>query len=75
MYVDLIPLSRWIEIQFKSYPDTPPVEQKKETAHELGVGVATIYRWLKEGNRYVELIGSDDDTALMVWKMEKKVEA
>ena len=75
MYVNLIPLSKWIESQFKSYPNTPPVEQKKETAQELGVGVATIYRWLKDGNRYVELVGSDDDTALVIWKMEGMMEA
>ena len=74
MHVNLIPLNAWINTQFKSYPDTSPVEQKKETASDFGVGVATIYRWLKEGNRYVQLVGSDDDTSLIVWKMEGLIE-
>lgn len=75
MYVDLIPLRDWIKSQFSSYPHVSPVTQKEETAVELGVGVATIYRWLKEGNRYVQLVGCEDDTALVVWKMEGMVEA
>lgn len=73
MNVDLIPLSSWIEKQFKDYQNTPPVRQKEEVANDLGVGVSTIYRWLKEGNRYIQLVGSDDDVGLIVWTMENKV--
>ncbi|MEL7309553.1 MAG: helix-turn-helix domain-containing protein [Pseudomonadota bacterium] len=58
MQANLIPLSKWIESQFKSY-STPPRQQKEEIASELGIGVATVYRWLKEGNRYIEETGAD----------------
>lgn len=72
----LVTLKSWIEDQYKSYPSIPPKQQKEETAHELKCGVATLYRWLKEGNVYIEYIGPSicgDDSGLVVWKMQKSI--
>lgn len=74
MNVNLIPLKTWIEQQYKSYPETSPKQQKEEEAENLGVGVATIYRWLKAGNVYIEEVGasiSGDDAGVIIWKLEK----
>lgn len=77
MKPELISLKDWIEGQNRSY-DKPPVQQKEEAAHLLDVGVATIYRWLKAGNVYIEETDADhsgEGGPLFVWKMEKMVEA
>lgn len=72
----LLPLSTWIEQQYKSYPSYSPKERKDEAAQTLNVGVATIYRWLKAGNVFIEETGpsmSGDDHGVVVWKMEKEL--
>lgn len=77
MKPELISLKEWIDEQNRSY-DKPPVQQKEEAAYILGVGVATVYRWLKAGNVYIEETGRDhtgEAGPLFVWKMEKMVEA
>lgn len=72
--IEAVSLKSWIENQYKSYPNISPRQQKEEVAHELKVGVATIYRWLKDGNIYIEDLGSDDTGgALSIWKMEKTI--
>lgn len=74
MRTDLIPLSSWIEQQYKSYPSYSAKERKEETAITLNVGVATIYRWLKAGNVFIEELGpsiAGDDYGVTVWKLEK----
>lgn len=73
MKTNLISLKSWMTDNCGS---DPTLKQKEEAAFILGVGIATIYRWLKEGNRYIEDLGSDDcGGSLMIWKMEKLVEA
>lgn len=73
MSTNLIPLKDWIS---SNCSNEPTLKQKDEAAFILDVGIATIYRWLKSGNVYIEDLGSDDcGGALMVWKMEKLVEA
>jgi len=70
MKVELTPLSKWVESQYKSYPNTPPRQQKEEIASILNVGISTIYRWLKSGNVYIEDLGSSvcgDDQAIVIW--------
>ena len=76
MVINAVTLKSWIESQYKSYPQISEAQRKEETAHELGVGVATIYRWLRDGNVYVELIGSNsgDDSAINVWKLDRMIE-
>lgn len=75
MHVNLVSLKQWIECQYKSYPDASGKTQKEEVAHELGVGVATVYRWLKSGNVFIEDCGSDDTGgALIIWKIESHIE-
>lgn len=72
--IELTPLSDYIKEQFKSYPSISERERKEETAHELGVGIATVYRWLKQGNVFIEIIGpsiAGDDACIQVWKLEK----
>jgi hypothetical protein len=52
----------------------PLREVKAEIAFSLEIGVSTLYLWLKSGNYYIEHIESSmggDDSALIVWKMEK----
>lgn len=76
MKPDLVTLKSWIETQYRSYPSIPPRQQKEETAHELGCGVATLYRWLKAGNVYIEFVGASiagDDSGIVVWKIEKSI--
>lgn len=75
MVIRMMSLRSWIESQYKSYPQIPEAQRKEETAHELGVGIATIYRWLKAGNVYVQLVGSEDDAALVIWKEERIIES
>lgn len=72
MKINAVKLKDWIDSEFKSY-STPPVQQKEEIAQELGIGVATLYRWLKEDNRHIEAVGSGDDGYLIVWKMDRVV--
>ena len=72
---DLVSLKTWIEGNC-GHPGT--IKQKDEAAFLLGVGVATIYRWLKAGNVFIEETGVDmngEGGPLFVWKMEKVVEA
>ena len=76
MKPNLVTLKQWIDTQYKSYPHTPPKQRKEEVAHDLGCGVATIYRWLKQGNVYIEYVGASicgDDSGVIVWKMEKSI--
>lgn len=69
MKLSLIPLKDWIS---SNCGNVPSVEQKEEAAFILNVGVATIYRWLKSGDVYIEDLGSDDcGGSLMIWKKEK----
>ena len=67
---ELTALRYWIDSQYKSYPNTPPRQQKEEVASMLNVGISTIYRWLKSGNVYIEDLGSSecgDDHAIVIW--------
>lgn len=76
MTPQLVTLKSWIESQYASYPSIPPKQQKEETAHELGCGIATLYRWLKAENVYIEYVGPSicgDDSGLVVWKIEKEI--
>ncbi|CAL9957171.1 hypothetical protein VPH219E481_0024 [Vibrio phage 219E48-1] len=77
MNINAVTLKSWIDQQYKSY-DTPPVQQKEEVAFELNVGVATIYRWLKAGNVYIQELGPDasgENGPVFIWKMEKVVDS
>lgn len=67
---ELTSLSKWIECQYKSYPNIPPRQQKEEVALILSVGISTVYRWLRSGNVYIEELGSSesgDDHSIVVW--------
>ena len=75
MRTDLVSLKNWIE---GNCDHSGTIKQKDEAAFLLGVGVATIYRWLKAGNVFIEETGVDingEGGPLFVWKMEKVVEA
>lgn len=75
MRTDLVSLKTWIE---GNCSHSGTIKQKDEAAFLLGVGVATIYRWLKAGNVFIEETGVDmsgEGGPLFVWKMEKVVEA
>ncbi len=76
MKPNLISLKSWIEDQYRGYSSIPPKQQKEETAHELGCGIATLYRWLKSGNVYIEVVEASiagDDGGVIIWKMEKSI--
>lgn len=76
MKTNLLSLKSWIEKNCDSR--LSPVKQKEEASHLLEVGVATIYRWLKSGNVFIEETGTDingEGGPVFIWKMEKKVEA
>lgn len=75
MKSNLIPLKTWIECNCNH---SGTIKQKDEAAFLLDVGIATIYRWLKAGNVFIEETGVDisgEGGPLYVWKMEKVVEA
>lgn len=74
MNIKLVPLLTWIESECGN---GSPSKKKEEAAFILGVGIATIYRWVKEGNVFIEeyeaSIGGDD-AAVSVWEHKKIVE-
>ena len=55
-----------------------PLDVKKSVDLNLGVGIATLYRWLKSGDYYIKLLhsGTEDGEGpgLAVYKLEKIVE-
>lgn len=72
MYVDLIPLSKWIEQQYKDYPSISPKQQKEEEADNLGVSISTIYNWLRSGDVYIQLLqNGEDGPSIAIWEMKK----
>lgn len=75
MKIDSVSLKHWINTRCGN---GSPKDQKEEAAFILGVGVATVYRWLKAGNVYLEDSGpsmSGDDGSILIWEMKKLVEA
>lgn len=75
MKTNLTPLKHWMADNCGS---EPTLKQKEDAAFLLGVGIATIYRWIKEGNRYIEETGCDESGEMgpvFIWKMEKEVQA
>lgn len=72
MKADLVSLKSWVDgINGK------PKEQKEEAACILEIGVATVYRWIKAGNVFLEVSGpsmSGDDGAILIWEIKKLVE-
>ena len=72
MKADLVSLKNWVETMNGS-----PKLQKEEAASLLEVGVSTVYRWLKEGNVFVEVCGdvNEDYGYTYIWEMKKSVEA
>lgn len=76
MKPELTSLKSWMDSQYQSYPNMSAREKKEAEAVNLGVGVATIYRWLKAGNVYIEFNPPStcgDDSSLCVWKLEKNI--
>ena len=74
MNLKLTPLSVWIESDCGNHS---PTKQKEEAAFILGVGIATIYRWVASGEVYIEhhcASISGDDAAVSVWEHKKIVE-
>jgi hypothetical protein len=70
------PLKSWIEHNYRPYPSMTELEIKNEVAETLQCGIATLYRWLKDGNVYIEDVGASiagDDGGIIVWKMQKSV--
>jgi len=75
MKIDSISLKHFIESRCGA---GSPKDQKEEAAFILGVGVSTIYRWVKAGNVFIEDAGpsmSGDDGCVIIWEMKKLVEA
>ena len=72
MKAELVSLKQWTDEH-----DGSPRQQKESAAFVLQVGVATIYRWIKEGNMFVEdhAALSDDYGYTYVWEMKKAIEA
>ena len=72
MKADLVSLKQWSD----NHAGTPK-EQKEHSAFILNVGVATIYRWIKAGNVFIEecYAQSDDYGYTYVWEMKKAIEA
>lgn len=72
MKVDLVSLNQWVE----TMPGSPRL-QKEEAAALLEVGVATIYRWIKEGNVFIDVCGvyGEDYGQTYIWEIKKSVEA
>ena len=72
MKAGLVSLKSWVETMAGS-----PRLQKEEAAGLLEVGVATIYRWIKEGNVFIEVCGDlgEDYGHTYIWEMKKSVEA
>jgi hypothetical protein len=72
MRAKLIDLRSWCDGMSGS-----PKQKKEEAAFILQVGVATIYRWIKEGGVFIEECAalSDDYGYTYVWHMKKAIEA
>jgi hypothetical protein len=70
MKAELLSLQSWIN-EFSG----TPVCKKEEAASILEIGVATIYRWLKDGNVFIEACDNEDYGCVIVWHMKKCVEA
>ena len=72
MKAELVSLKSWTDGM-----NGTPKQQKEEAASILEIGVATIYRWIKEGNVFVEEHAalSDDYGYTYVWEMKKSIEA
>ena len=69
-------LSSWIKSEYKAYPSMSPLEIKEDVASTLQCGIATLYRWLKEENVYIECVGASiagDDNGLIIWKLQKQI--
>ena len=72
MKAELLSLKSWVD-----GINGQPSEQKEEAAAILEVGVATVYRWIKSGNVFLEETGpsmSGDDGCILIWEMKKLVE-
>ena len=73
MNTNMMSLSQFVSSEI-SYSTAPLRDAKEDIAHTLGIGISTLYLWLKSGNYYIGHIESSqagDDSALTVWKMEK----
>lgn len=72
MKAELVSLKSWVDGMSGS-----PRYQKEEAACILEVGVATIYRWIKEGNVFIEACADmgEDYGHTYIWEMKKSVEA
>ena len=72
MKAELVSLKEWVDSQSGS-----PREQKECAAVILNVGVATIYRWIKAGNVFIEECAAlpDDYGYTYVWEMKKSIVA
>jgi|TARA_R110000851_G_scaffold314816_1_gene477019 hypothetical protein len=71
MKAKLITLKSWVLGMSGS-----PKEQKEEASLILQVGVATIYRWIKKGDVFLEDSGTcsdGEDRAIIIWEMKKLV--
>ena len=71
MKAELVSLKSWTDGMSGT-----PKQQKEEAASILEIGVATIYRWIKEGNVFLEESGpsmSGDDGCILIWEMKKLV--
>ena len=69
-------LKSWIESNYRNYPSMTELEIKNEVAETLQCGIATLYRWLKEENVYIEDVGASiagDDGGVIIWKMQKSI--
>ena len=69
----LIPLKVWMD---SAHPNLSEHDKKLEMAVTFECGISTIYRWIKDGNIYIEDIEASmagDDAGAIVWEMKKSV--
>lgn len=74
--MQLTPLKQWIDNNYRAYPDVSEHERKAATAEDFECGISTMYRWLKDGNVYVEDVGASiagDDSGVIIWEMKKSL--
>ena len=72
MFLKKLTLKDWLE-KIESGSELSPLQAKEWAAKEIGVGISTVYRWLKDGNVYIEELGSDGWAGVTVWKIEKTI--
>lgn len=74
MRIEISKLEDWVN-QLAIDINCSPFKAKEITANELNVGIATIYRWIKEGLFYVQEVYSGDEiSGIKVFKLEKEAE-